>query len=205
LARGWATTGGTGTGCTIEITSVGPTATIGTATNHFFRTGDVITFAGCTEAAWNTAHAIIGVPSTISFCVAVTATANMTATATQSATLLVDPTKNWIVNEHVGRLHVTTGTGGGSQIRCISANTSNTITIGGGSFSPPTSGTTKYVIYDSKVFGIDVQRKRAAWSRLAGRLAADARRLSTAPRTGFRTSGPVMSSGSRAGTGYGNR
>jgi hypothetical protein len=156
---GRATTGGAGTGCTIEITAVGATATITTASNHFFSVSNSITFAGCTEAAWNTAHTIIGVPALNTFCVAVTATANMVATASQSVTLIVDPTKSWVTNEHVGRIiqFMVAGQAPTSQSRWILSNTANTITVS--TSVAPINGTSKYVIYDSKVFGIDVQRK----------------------------------------------
>lgn len=162
VGTGRATTGGSGTGCTIEITAVGPTANITTASNFFFKTGEVITFAGCSEAAWNTAHTILGVSALNVFSVAVTATANMAATASQTATLIVDPTKNWVVNEHVGRLvHVmVAGRSPTSQIRWITANTANTLTVS--SITAAVNGTSKYVIYDSKIFGIDAQRKETA-------------------------------------------
>lgn len=157
---GKATTGGSGSGCTIEITGVGPTANITTASANFFRTGDSITFAGCTEAAWNAAHTILGASTTSVFSVAVTATANMAATASQSTTVVVDPTKSWVTNEHVGRLiHVmVAGQAPTSQIRWITANTANTITVSS-AITAAVNGTSKYAIYDSKVFGIDVQRK----------------------------------------------
>lgn len=159
VGTGRATTGGTGTGCTIEITAVGVTANITTASNHFFKTGDVITFAGCSEAAWNTAHTILGVSAVNVFSVAVTATANMAATASQTTTLIVDPTKNWVTNEHVGRLvHVmVAGQAPTSQIRWITANTANTLTVA--TITAAGNGTSKYVIYDSKIFGVDCQRK----------------------------------------------
>lgn len=156
---GKATTGGTGTGCTINITTVGPTALITTPSAHFFRTGDVVTFAGCSEGAWNAAHTILGCPATTTFCVAVSATANMSATASQSTTVIVDPTKNWVTNEHVGRLvHVmVAGQAPTSQIRWITANTATTLTVA--AITAAVNGTSKYVIYDSKVFGVDDQRR----------------------------------------------
>lgn len=156
---GRATSGGTGTGCTIEITSVGPAALITTATSHFFKTGEKVTFAGCTESAWNAEHTIVGVPGITTFCVAVTATANMAAAASQSATLIVDASKNWTPNEHVGRIvHVmVAGRRPTSQLRWITANTANTLTVA--SITAAVSGTSKYVIYDAKAFGVDEQRR----------------------------------------------
>jgi hypothetical protein len=159
VGTGRATTGGTGSGCTIEITAVGATATITTASAHFLRTGDVVAFAGCTEAAWNANHTVLGAPSTTTFCVAVTATANMAATSSQSTTVIVDPTKNWVTNEHVGRivqLNVA-GRAPTTQFRWITANTATTLTVA--TITAAVNGTSKYVIYDAKVFGVDDQRQ----------------------------------------------
>ena len=159
-------TGGTGTGTvTLSITTVGPTALITTASAHWFKRGNAITFAGCTDATWNASYTIIGVPVTTiptTFCVATTAAATMAATASQSVTVIVDPTKNWVVNEHVGRLiHVmVAGQAPTSQIRWIVSNTANTITVGL-AITAAGNGTSKYVIYDAKVFGSDNQRKQA--------------------------------------------
>lgn len=158
---GKAITGGTGTSCTIEITTVGATSLITTATNHFYRAGDSITFAGCTEAAWNAAHTIVGVPALNTFCVIPTAVAAMVATASQSTTVIVDPTRNWVVNEHVGRIvHVSVaGTFPTSQTRWIISNTATTLTVA--TIVAAGNGTSKYVIYDSKIFGVDEQRKES--------------------------------------------
>lgn len=156
---GKTTSGGTGTGCTINITSVGVTALITLAHNHFYRKGNSITFAGCTEGAWNAAHTILGVPGLTTCCVATTATANMSATASQSTTTIVDPSKNWIVNEHAGKLvHLmVAGTGPTSQIRWIVSNTATALTVA--TITAGVNGTSKYVIYDSKVFGVDDLRR----------------------------------------------
>lgn len=156
---GKATSGGTGSACTINITAVGPTALITTATNHIFEISNVITFAGCTEGAWNAAHTILGCPAINTFCVAVTATANMAATASQSTTTIVDPTQNWVVNEHAGKLvHLmVAGLTPTSQIRWIVSNTATVLTVA--TIVAGVNGTSKYVIYDSKIFGVDTQRK----------------------------------------------
>jgi hypothetical protein len=156
---GKATSGGTGTGCTIEITSVGAAALITTSTNHFFAAGESVVFSGCTEAAWNATHTILGVPSLTTFCVATTAVASMAASTIQTTTTIVDSTANWIPNEHIGRLvHLmVAGTAPTSQIRWITGNGPkqlNVATIVAGA-----NGTSKYVIYDSKVFGVDETRK----------------------------------------------
>ena len=152
-----AITGGSGTGCTINITAVGGTALITTATAHFYRTGEAITFAGCNAPGWNTAYTILASSSTTVFHVA-TAEATMVATAAQSVTTLIDPTKNWIPGEHIGRLvHLmVSGFSPTSQIRWITANTATSLTV-----ATWTAGVlgSKYVIYDAKVFGCDDQRK----------------------------------------------
>lgn len=165
VGTGRATTAatGSGTGCTIEITAVGATSLITTATVHWFKAGDQVTFSGCTEAAWNTTYTVLGVPSTTTFCVLPgSATAAQVAVKPQGTTYLYDASKNWIVNEHAGRIiHMTTtGYNGTSQIRWIANNTANTINIGGGTaWTAGANGTSKYVIYDAKAFGTDEQRR----------------------------------------------
>lgn len=157
---------GTGSGLTIEITSVGETALITTASSHFFKTGDVVRFNGCTSASWNANYTVLGVPFTAAvapttFCVVSNVGSNMTATSSQSTTLIVDASKNWITNEHVGRV-VQLSVGGinpTTQYRWITANTATTLTVA--TIVAGVNGTSKYVIYDSKVFGIDAQRKES--------------------------------------------
>jgi hypothetical protein len=158
---GRATTGGTGTGCTIEITSVGATCLITTASANWFKTGDAVTFSGCTDNAYNAQHTILGVGSTTTFDVATSAAASMVATASQSVTTIVDSTKNWTVNEHVGKLvHLSVaGTAPTAQIRWITSNTATALTVA--TIVAGVNGTSKYAIYDSKVFGTDNQFKPA--------------------------------------------
>lgn len=158
---GRATSGGSGSGCTIEITSVGATCLVTTATAHWFKTRDSVTFAGCSEAAYNAAHTIIGVGSTTAFDVAITATANMAASNAQTTTIIVDASKNWTAGEHVGKLvHLSVvGTAPTAQIRWITANTATTLTVT--TIVAGVNGTSKYAIYDSKVFGTDNQFKPA--------------------------------------------
>lgn len=157
---GKATTGGTGTGCTINITSVGVVVKVTTATNHFLETGDSVTVSGCSEAAYNTTSNILCVNSIASFDIVTTATANMAATVSQSTTVIVDSTKNWTVNEHAGRVVdlVVAGTGPNSQKRWIISNTATTLTVA--AIAAGVNGTSKYVIYDAKCFGADTQYKQ---------------------------------------------
>lgn len=157
---GKVTTGGTGTGCTINITSVGRTALVTMASAHLLQAGDEITVTGATEAAWNNTYTIIGVPSVTTLCVATTATANIAAAALQNTTTIVDPSKNWIVNEHVGRIvHLMiAGPTPTSQTRWITGNTATTLTFAT-AITAAVPGQSKYVIYDARAFGVDCQRK----------------------------------------------
>ena len=158
-STGNALTGGTGSGCTLSITSIGATANIATSTNNFYKVGQAVTFSGCNDVNWNASYTILGVSSLTVFSVACpNAAATMVATATQSTTTVYDPSKNWVTNEHVGRLvHLmVAGVAPTSQVRWVTANTSNTLTVA--TIVAGVAGS-KYVIYDSKVFGIDDQRK----------------------------------------------
>lgn len=168
VGTGRATTGGSGTGCTINITAAGPTANIVCATAAWLKRGDTVKFSGCTDAAWNANHVITGVSqisnATITFSVNTTAAASMAAALALSTTVLTDSTKSWIVNEHAGRLlhNMLPGTAPVAAIRWIVSNTANTLTTTLGTAA--VAGTGKYVIYDSKIFGIDDQRKEDGMS-----------------------------------------
>lgn len=165
---GVATTGGTGTLCTIQITTVGPTVNVVTATAAWFKRGDSVTFAGNTDSTYNVATTILGVSAvtttSCTFSIATTAAATMATSNVQSVTTIVDASKNWVVNEHVGRLvHLmVAGTAPTSQIRWIVSNTANTLTVA--TITAGVNGTSKYTIYDAKVFGIDDQRKETVMS-----------------------------------------
>lgn len=165
------TSGGSGNAaCTVNVVSTGGTALITTGSAHWFRNGEVITFAGTSAAGWNTAHTIIGVNSTTSFSVA-TAEATMSANSSQSGTVIVDACKNWIPGEHIGRLvHLcASGATPTSQIRWITGNTATTITVA--TITQAGNGTSKYSIYDAKPFGVDDQYKqgnRSGYGRATG-------------------------------------
>lgn len=154
VGTGRATTGGTGTGCTIEITSIGVVCKITTPTNHWFRTGQKVTFAGCTDALYNAEYTILCANGLTTFDIVTTAAASMAATASQSTTVIVDPTKSWGVNEHAGRLvHVmVAGIAPTSQVRMVISNTAVALTVA--AITAAVNGTSKYVIYDSKPFGV---------------------------------------------------
>jgi len=160
VATGQATTGGTGTGCTISITSVGPVCKVVTATSNFFERGDNITISGCTETPYNVSTTVLCANGITSFDITTSATANMAPSLTQTTTQIIDSSKNWIVNEHVGRIVslVTAGTGGTAQKRWITSNTASSLTVA--TIVAGVNGTSKYVIQDSKVFGVDEQYKQ---------------------------------------------
>jgi len=144
---------GTGTGLTVNITSVGVVGRITLATNHNLVVGDVVSFAGLTEALWNASYTIIATDSLTTFDVLTTATANMVFTASNSTTLVVDTTKNWVVNEHIGKLIKidTVGPSPTSQFRRIVSNTASTITVT--TIVAGVNGTSRYVIMQPEAFG----------------------------------------------------
>lgn len=159
-STGTATTAvsGTGSGCTINVTSIGRTGVITTTTNHFLKVGDTVTIAGSSVAGWNGTYTILGVDTNTILTIASTATATLTATSANSTTLVVDSTKSWDVNEHLGKFLMIIQ--GGSitpttQIRRITSNTATTITVPAYGAFTPTNGTTRYVIIDPSSFGRD--------------------------------------------------
>ena len=153
---GKSTTGGSGTLCTIEITSIGTVALITTAINHNFKIGETISLKGDTN--YDGSITIIGSDSLTTFDVVTTAAGNMTAANSLSATQLVDTTKNWEVNEHVGKLvqcHLV-GLSGAVTPRVITANTSTTLTFTTIT-TAPVNGTGRYIITDLGALGRDNQ------------------------------------------------
>jgi hypothetical protein len=164
VTTGAATTGGTGTAATVNITAIGTACLVTTSIVHPFKIGDSVTIKGCSEAAYNTTYTIIGVdgvsatnPTT--FDIAITATANMASTSTQSTTLVVDAAANWDVNELVGKSIgiYAAGTTGGLTVRRIASNTATTITLSNALSSAATSGTSRYLICEAEAIGRDVQ------------------------------------------------
>lgn len=155
-----ATTGGVGTLCTINVLTVGTIGTITTVSTNLFKNGDVITVFGATDAAWNVAYTIKGVFGFTTFDVEITAAANLAFTSSTTTSLLVDANENWDVNEHVGKFIQIVA--GGSiqpvgQIRRITSNTANTITIPAATAFTPVSGATRYIILDPASFGRDTK------------------------------------------------
>ena len=161
VASGVATTGGTGTGCTIQVTTIGTIANVATSLIHFFRIGDQVTIRGASEAAWNTTYTIIGADSNTNFDVAITATANLAYATAQSTTVIVDAQKNWDVNEHVGKIIYIypSGVAGAAVGRRITSNTANTITVST-AITAASNGSNRYTICDIASFGKAQQFRR---------------------------------------------
>lgn len=151
-----ATTGGTGTLCTINVLSVGTVGTITTTITNMLKTGDVITVSGATDGAWNTGYAIKGVWGLTTFDVEITAAATLIPTSTTTTTLLVDANESWDVNEHLGKFILVVAGGSvtpATQVRRITSNTANTITVPAVGAFTPTTGTTRYIILNPASYG----------------------------------------------------
>lgn len=144
------------------ITRSGTTATVTTVHPHGLKVGDIISVYGATDSLYNVVDvAIDTVTSNIVFTytMAGTPAANAAAAFSNSASLLVDPTKNWAVNELVGKTVGFTFTGysstGGLQQsyihRLIASNTATTITFAG--TTAPPAGNSIYYISDIRNHG----------------------------------------------------
>ena len=151
------TTGGAGSGLTITLT-VGTTALVTTASNHDFRDWgtDQVKIAGCaTDTSFNAVFTVIGVGSSTTFSIAApSSSASPTAANSQSTTLIVDAEKNWIVNEHTGKVIFiyVAGTAPTMQSRRITSNTANTITVST-AITAATNGTSRYAICEMHGLG----------------------------------------------------
>lgn len=153
-----------GSGCTLNITTIAEIATVTTAMAHPFRIGDAVTIAGAAQAAYNGNQTIISqgtsaptTATTFAYVVAGSPTTPATFTNTQAVTTLFDISKNWITNEHVGKLVVVTTAASptpGGTIRRITANTSNSLTFATLGVAP-TNSTSRYIIISDKAFGTD--------------------------------------------------
>jgi hypothetical protein len=159
VGTGRATSGGTGTGCTIEITSIGTGSVITTTINHDIQLGETLTFVGDSGSAWNGNYTISGLGAAANIVEAVTASAT-TASAVPllplATTLLVDVTKNWMPGEHAGKLLGVQSNGltGTVTWRRIVGNSSNTISFAAG--VAPTNGNSRYFIQDLDALGMDL-------------------------------------------------
>jgi hypothetical protein len=149
-------------GLTVNITTVGVVGRITVLTNTNLNKGNAITISGATDAAWNTTSTIIACDSLTAFDIITTATANLVASFSQSSTLIVDSTKVWVVDEHIGKIVKldTAGPSSTSQFRRIISNTATAITVT--SISTGINGTSRYVIMNPEAFGKDRQYNYAA-------------------------------------------
>jgi hypothetical protein len=161
------TTGGTGSGLTITITA-GVTALVTTSTNHRFITGQSVTLAGfATDTSFNASFTIAGVGSLTTFSIAApSSSASPTIANATTTTVLSDATCSWITNEHVGKVLIvnTAGPAPTTQLRRITSNTANTITVTT-AMTLPVTGTSRYLIQSINGFGTMQQYKVPTMSR----------------------------------------
>lgn len=158
IGTGKATTpiAGTGTGCTIEITTVGVIGVITTAINHDLALGDIVRLKGATETAWNTSYTVDGIQSqTVLEFFNITATQTAVPNYTATTSLLVDASQNWTPNEFTGMVLgvQSNGLAGAITFRKILGNTQTTISFVQG--VAPTNGTSRYFIQAQEAFGKD--------------------------------------------------
>ncbi len=158
-----------GTGCTLAITSVDFTELAATPIAHNYKIGDTVTISGANgvgASKFNGTYTIIGISTlttnlAFSYCsVGDPGAATATIANSPSTTQLVDCTKNWVVNEHVGKLVQTSSNAvlATGQVRRIVSNTATTLVwtaVG----TAPSNGLTRYVIEDIKPFGTERMSK----------------------------------------------
>lgn len=152
---------GTGNnGLTVNITTVGVVARVTLVTNSNFCQGDIISITGSNDAAnWDKSYPILAIDSLNTFDIEITAGASIVNLRANSTTEIVDSTKNWVVNEHVGKLVIlnVAGTAPTTQVRRIISNTATSVTVA--TITAAANGTSRYTICDPQVYGRDVQWK----------------------------------------------
>jgi hypothetical protein len=154
------TVSGTGSGCTINVVSIGRTGLVTTGIIHLYKVGDTVTIIGSATVGWNGTYTILSIDGNTTFNIASTATSSLTATSSNSTVLLVDSARSWDVNEHTGKFVFIMQSGSiqpVSQMRRITSNTANTITVPAFTALTPTSATTRYIIIDPASYGRDVK------------------------------------------------
>ena len=165
-ASGLATTVNTagGSGCTLAVTTAAEVATVNFATNiaHNFKIGESVTISGASAANYNGVKTVLA--GTITGSAPFTGTIQYAAPAdaaptfvAQTGTMMVDSTKNWVVNEHVGKIIQFTSTASPSAAgyaRKITANTANTISWTSTVGTP--AAFARYAIIDEKCFATDM-------------------------------------------------
>lgn len=148
---------------TVNITSVGTVGRITASTNLNLYKGDSITIKGCTDSAWNTTYSILAIDSLTTFDIIITAAATAVASASQSTTVIVDSSKNWTVNEHIGKIVTLqiAGTSPTIQQRRIVSNTATSLTVG--TIVAGADGTGRYSIAQPNAFGRAEQYEQAGF------------------------------------------
>ncbi len=155
------TTDGSGSGCTVEILTVGNACRITLATNHNLLVGDSVTIAGATVGAWNNTFTVIGTDTINIIEVAAPNGVAPVANSSQAVGTLVDAAKNWTASEHIGKIVVIyiAGTVPTIQKRRITANTATTLTLQSNLGTAAVNGTSRYIIMQPEAFGRDEQYK----------------------------------------------
>ena len=146
-------TGGGNAALTVSAVTVGTVGRITTAQNINIKKGDSIVISGCTEAAWNGTVSILAIDSLTTFDIITTAAGNMAATVSQGVGTIVDASKNWTINEHVGKIVCLNiaGVAPTTQIRRITGNTATTLAVP--TIVAGANGTSRYVICQPNSFG----------------------------------------------------
>lgn len=145
-----------------STTRSGTTATVTTAINHNFKTGQTIVHAGATgvDASLYNISAVITVTGTTTYTYTMSGTPSANAVFNSlSTTVLVDASKNWTTNQWAGYIvymhtaQTTPGTSTNtSQSFRIASNTSNTLTLVA-TATAPVNGVSRYVIAKSLAIG----------------------------------------------------
>jgi hypothetical protein len=154
-----------GTGCTLEVTAVDFIETAITPIAHNYKIGENVTISGASGAGaakFNGTYVVTGLPTpttNLQFsycCVGDPGAASATIANSPSTVQVVDATKNWVINEHAGKI-VQLSTNAvlsvGQQRRIVS-NTATTL-VWTLAATAPVNGGTKYIIEDVKPFGTD--------------------------------------------------
>ena len=154
---------GGGASLTVEVLTVGAVAQATTTIAHDFAVGDSVVHMGAGVAAWNATYSITTCDSTTTFYFIPPNTTAPVAASANSATLIVDASKNWTPGEHIGKA-VTMSTLGllpTTQNRKITANTATSLTVSTGTTAMTIGavGTSRYVIHDLNSFGREDQTK----------------------------------------------
>jgi hypothetical protein len=154
----WPAAGGNN-GLTIEVLTRRTVARATTTVPHNFIVGDVVNLRGSDVGAWNTAFTITNVDSATTFeYVGPNTTAPVNTTNPNSQTVITDPSKAWVINEHAGKMVTLTTTGivPTAQQRKITSNTATALTVVTMT-AQGVIGTSRYVIHDLNSFGREDQ------------------------------------------------